>query len=522
MSHNPLSDFARRIRGQAAAHPEQYMQVALDTNVGTLESRAQSRHEDARGAAEGRNAMAQTRDLVSEFIAATATKLGIPGVAVGVWADGREMYVCHGVTSLENPLPVDQNTLYLLASITKTYTATTLMRLVADGRVELEAPVRRYVPELVLADERAAAEITVLQLLNHTAGLDWRLIYDSGEGDDALARLVARLAALPLVAPPGTRASYSQAGYDLAGRIIEKATGLTYEHAVASLILAPLGLSTSFFSRDEVMTRRFVVGHTLSSADGTLSIARMWRYARGDNPGGGLVSSVAEQLRWARFHLGDGRADSGEQVLPTELLRRMQQPTVALQSSSLGDAIGIGWFLRDVDGVRTVGHDGSANGQFAQLLMVPERNFAVVSLANADPNGIPFNQAVVRWALQTYVGVADRDREPLPYDAGRASELVGTYANDAMTFTIRTDGARLTLEVRIKPALRAASDKELPPDPPPFEFGLLPGPSDKDEYVVTSGAYKGQRGFFTHDALGAVVGLDLAGRVAQRVPTGSE
>ena len=91
----------------------------------------------------------------------------------------------------------------------------------------------------------------------------------------------------------------------------------------------------------------------------------------------------------------------------------MKEPTAALRGSNLGDAIGIGWFLRDVDGVRTVGHGGSANGQFAELLIVPERDFAVVSLSNAGPDGIPFNQAVVRWALETYLGVIDRDPEPL-------------------------------------------------------------------------------------------------------------
>jgi hypothetical protein len=130
---------------------------------------------------------------------------------------------------------------------------------------------------------------------------------------------------------------------------------------------------------------------------------------------------VSDQLRWARFHLGDGRAESGVCVLPAEMLHQMKQPTVALRGSTLGDAFGICWFLRDVDGVRTVGHGGSANGQFAELLTVPERNFAVVSLSNAGPNGIRFNQAVLRWALQTYLGVVDRDPEPLPYDPARAS-----------------------------------------------------------------------------------------------------
>jgi CubicO group peptidase (beta-lactamase class C family) len=422
------------------------------------------------------------------------------------------------VTSLDNPLPVDPDTLFVLGSVTKTFTATALLRLVADGRVELEAPVRRYVPELRLQDEQVAAQVTVLQLLNHTAGLDWGMTVDTGEGDDALAAYVARMAGLRLIGPPGGRASYSQAGYNLAGRMIEKVTGLTFERAVAVLVLEPLGLSHSFFARDDVMTRRFSVGHNRDQ-DGTLQVARLWRRWRGENPGGGLVSSAADQLGWARFHLGDGRAPSGERVLPAEVLHRMQQPTVALRASTLGDAIGIGWFLREIGGVRTVGHGGSANGQFAELLLVPERDFAVVALANAGPDGTTGNQTIVRWALQTWLGVTEREPEPLPYDPARARELVGTYELDAMTATIGTDGTRLRLEVRIKPEIRAAADKELPPDIEPSDVGLLPGHGD--EYVITSGALKGQRGFFTRDRSGAVVGIDLAGRLARRVATPS-
>ena len=197
------------------------------------------------------------------------------------------------------------------------------------------------------------------------------------------------------------------------------------------------------------MTRRFAVGHNLGE-DGTLSIARLWSVGAGDNPGGGLASSVADQIRRARFHLGDGRAESGIRVLPAEVLHRMKEPTVELRGSTLGDAFGICWFLRDVDGVRTVGHGGSANGQFAELLTVPEQDFAVVALSNAGPDGIPFNQAVVRWALETYLGVTDRDPEPLPYDEARAREVIGNYENDAMTLNIGTDGAGLSLESGIK------------------------------------------------------------------------
>lgn len=453
-----------------------------------------------------------------DVVETLSKQFNIPGVAVGVWADGNEAYASHGVTSVDNPLPVDQDTLFLVASVTKTLTATTLMRLVAEGKVELNAPVRRYVPEFRLKDQQAAQTITVLNLLNHTSGLDWRVNADTGEGDDALERSVAKMAEMALIAPPGTRTSYSQAGYDLLGCLIEKVTGQTFEQAVASLVLDPLGLSHSFFARDDIMIRRFVAGHN-PGQDGTLSIARPWRHARGENPGGGLATSVADLLRFARFHLGDGRAASGTRVLPTQVLQQMQEPTAKLQASNLGDAIGIGWFLRDVDGVRTVGHAGSANGQFAELLLVPERNFAVVSLSNASPGGIPFNQAVLSWALEHSLGLVDRDPEPIPFDAARAKEIAGTYANAMMTCTVDTVGATLRLDLRIKPEIRAAAEKAPPPDPEPADFGLLPGSSD--EYIITSGEFKGQRDFFTRDTSGAIVGVDLAGRSFSRVPTTS-
>jgi CubicO group peptidase (beta-lactamase class C family) len=362
-------------------------------------------------------------DALWDFVADTAAQVGMPGAAVGVWLDGVEAYACHGVTSLENPLPVTRDTLFLLGSVTKTYTATALMCLVADGQVELAAPVRNYLPELRLADAQAAADMSVLNLLNHTSGLDWGLIADTGEGDDALARYVSRLADLPQIAPPGTRASYSQAGFNMAGRILEKITGLSYEEAIASLLFEPLGLAHSYFARDDIMSRRFSVGHNLGQ-DGRMHVVRLWRRSRGDNPGAGIASSAADQLRWAAFQLGDGHVDGSGRVLPGEVLAHMREPTVALRGSSLGHAIGLGWFLRDTDGVRTVGHGGAANGQFAELVMVPEHNFAVVSLANAGPDGLAFNQAVVRWVLETYLGVVDGGPERSGSDESRIREII--------------------------------------------------------------------------------------------------
>jgi hypothetical protein len=264
------------------------------------------------------------------------------------------------------------------------------------------------------------------------------------------------------------------------------------------------------------MSRRFSCGHERAE-DGSLYVTRKWRMGRGDSPGGGLASSTSDLLRWASFHLGDGRAESGERILSAELLHQMRQPTAMLRGSNMGHAVGICWFLRDIDGVPAFGHGGSSVGQFAELLIVPDRSFAVVSLSNAGPDGIPCNLTIVRWALQHYAGLIDRDPEPIPYDETRAREIVGLYENDVMDLTIDDkNGTGLRLEVLLKPEIRAADEKgEMPQDHEPFDFGLLPG--DGDEYIIVSGAFKGQRGFFSRDESGAVSGIDLAGRLFGRV-----
>ncbi len=124
---------------------------------------------------------------------------------------------------------------------------------------------------------------------------------------------------------------------------------------------------------------------------------------------------------------------------------------------------------------------------------------------------------MARFALKHYLGVVERDPGPLPYNDARAREIAGSYENDAMTLIIATDRKQLTIAAGIKPEIRAAADSELPPDLPPAELGLLPG--DTDHYIVTHGGLKGQRGFFTSDGRGAIVGADLAGRLFNRVPT---
>jgi CubicO group peptidase (beta-lactamase class C family) len=458
------------------------------------------------------------RDKVSE----AAAGLEVPGAAVGVYRDGKEHYAYYGVTSIENPLPVDDVTLFQFGSTGKTFTATAVMRLVEQGKVDLGAPVRTYVPELKLKDEDVAQRVTVLQLLNHTAGWSGDLFEDLGDGDDVLDKYVAKMAELEQVSPLGASVSYNNASLSVAGLIIARVTGQVYEKAMKELLFEPLGLEHTFFFMNEIMTRRFAVGHNQDPA-GHITVARPWALPRANYPAGGISATAGDQVAWARFHLTGGLADDGTRLLSEELVRRMQQPTVESPGSAIGDAIGISWLLRDVDGVRLVGHGGTTNGQLSSFVMVPDRDFAVTVLTNCAPNGSQLHHELERWALEEYVGVIDKDPEPVEMSVAELTPYTGRFETIAATCDISFDGSGLLVKVQPKPEmvkiLREAGE-ENPEEQPPIPLGLLPG--DGDRYIVTGGPAKGMKGYFVRGGDGSVEAVHMGGRIATRTGATTE
>ncbi len=442
-------------------------------------------------------------------------ELEVPGASVGVLIDGVEHYAYAGVTSVENPLPVDEMTLFQFGSTGKTYTATAIMRLVEQGKVDLDAPVRTYVPELRLKDEDVASRVTVLQLLNHTAGWDGDLMTDTGTGDDALEKYVALMADIEQVTPLGTTVSYNNASLSLAGRVIEHVTGTTYEQAIGDLLLDPLGMSSTLFFPGDVMTRRFAVGHNKSDELG-IKIARPWAMARGNAPAGGMSANAKDQLTWARFHLGDGTAVDGTQVLSAAALTQMQQPTVDMAGSALGDAVGISWLLSEIAGEKVVGHGGTTNGQHSDFTLVPGRGFGVISMTNCGPNGPALNHAIVKWAMDHYLGLVAVELEAVRRPDAELAPYTGRFETIAAIIDMTVDDGRLSAAITMKEAMANAlreSGEEVP-EQPPIVLGILAGAPDR--YMVDEGPAKGMKGYFTRAADGSVDGVHLGGRLATR------
>jgi len=437
----------------------------------------------------------------------------VPGAAVGLYANGDEDYAFHGVTSFENPLEVTPDTLFQIGSTTKVFTGTLMMILAEKGLVSLDAPVRQYLPEFKVKDESVAAKVTVLQLLNHSAGWTGDIHENTGDGDDALEKFAALMVNADQQSPLGTVASYNNAAVNVAGRLIEKVTGKTYEAAVQEFIFEPLGMQDSYFFPADVMSRRFVVGHR--QKDEKTVITRPWNLPRSVAPAGGIVATAADQVKFARFHLSDGKAADGTQVLSAEAARKMREDTFPLKGGALGDFVGVSWLMRDIEGTRLVGHGGSTNGQQSAFQMVPQSDFAYTILTNAD-EGAQLHRELGKWILQEYLGIVEAEPEPLDLSAEELAAYAGQYGSAIATLDITVEGDHLEIKVKYtEEGLRQARMVlgAEPPEQAPIPIKILP----QDMFVVTGGDAKGLTGPIIRGDNDAIVAMNFGGRLAQKL-----
>jgi CubicO group peptidase (beta-lactamase class C family) len=434
----------------------------------------------------------------------------VPGVALGVIDGGAEHVAGFGVTSVEQPLPVDGDTPFPIASITKTVVATAVMRLVERRQLELDQRVRHYLPELRLGDAGSADRLTVLHLLTHTGGFqgdirDGAYGVRCGSGDDALARFVPMLAHLPQHAPPGEVWAYNNAGFSLAGRVIEVVTGQTFERAIRELVLEPLGMQRSDFSTAEPseangqgVGRGTAIGHTVK--DGRAEVVRGWVLPRVLAPAGGLVCPARDLLRYARFHLGDGSVTGGERVLSPESMALMRTPRVggALHNGclvSFADEVGLSWFSRATARGRLLVHGGWTSLSL-RLSLVPAQRFGIFVLTNADM-GAQLHAEVTKQALRDYLEIDGLDAVPLPVPPDETAAYAGTYrfnGPDDEDVEVRVNGDGLNVS----------------------EWGAAAFYAP-DHIVALEGLWRQERGQFLRGPDGQITYLRMGGGLGRRI-----
>jgi CubicO group peptidase (beta-lactamase class C family) len=446
---------------------------------------------------------------VCEALVEHMRRLHVPGVAIGI-ADGEAEHTAgFGVTSIEHPLAVDADTLFQIGSTTKTVTGTIAMRLAEQGKLDLDAPVRTYLPELRLADEQVAATVTLRHLFNHTGGWVGDYFEDTGNGDDALARIVTQLVDLPQLTPLGAVWSYNNAGFYLAGRVLEIVSGKPYEVLARELVLDPLGMHMSFFFAADAISHRVAIGHDnhFEAGQPPVTVARPWALARAAHAAGGICSTVRDQLRYARFHMGDGAATDGTRLLTPESLAEMQAPRVPAAD---GQFFGVTWFLNEIEGVKIVRHGGATNGQLSAFLMAPARRFAITVLTNADRGG-ELNQIVVKLALREFLGIAEQDPAPLEAAAEQLAPLAGRYESLMSICDLELRDGTLVLQMTPKGGF-PTKDSPASPAPPPTRLALC----GDDRVVALDEPFKDARGEFLRNPDGSIAWLRIGGRVHAR------
>ena len=460
-------------------------------------------------------AAAQSPDKFDALVAFAEAKMKehrVPGVAIGIVDNGAIKTRGLGVTNVEDPLPVTEHTVFPIASISKTFAATAMMRLVEQGKIDLQAPVRKYLPDFKVRDAQVSHDVTVWNLLTHSPGWEGQ-VSGPERGDDTLRNFVATVMPdLMQVAPPAAAWSYNNAGYSVAGRVIEAVHGTSINRALRDLVFTPLGLAHAGTTAGDFIVNRFASGHVNRAGETATALIRPYVHATSVTSGGVGVC-IADMMTYAKFHLGDGTTSKGEPILSRASLDLMKTPQLEKQSTD--DAIGLGWHIRRVGGVRVEGQGGTAGGHILVLSIVPERGFAISILTNVQ-NGWRLIQEVEREALRSYHGIVYAKNqaiahrglvETLPNVEPLATQpdftpYVGRYQRPMNAVEVRVEGG--TLLVQEQPN----NGEARPPMPIAF-FG-------RDRAVVTDGNDRGQSIEFIRDASGAVTWIRVVGRVAVR------
>jgi CubicO group peptidase (beta-lactamase class C family) len=467
---------------------------------------------------------------LDEKVQSAMQEYGIPGVALGLLHQGTDYIRGYGVTNVDSPQQVDGDTLFRIGSTTKTFTGTAVMRLAEQGKLDLDATVQTYLPDFATADSSVAPRVTLRQLLNHSPGWLGEYYEDTGSGDDALARYVAGIERLPQLTPLGEVFAYNNAAIALAGRLIEVVTGSTYEEAVRELVLDPLGMNHSRFFSDEIVGFEVAASHNIADDGEPVVDTSLWAMPRSLHPTGGLISSVRDQLRYASFHLGDGRAPDGTRLLTNESLVAMRSdPGPGGTLSVELDGMGVTWMLRpSAEGVRIVQHGGDWQGQHSGFVMVPERGFALTVLTNSD-GGPKLLAHLFRddWALRRFAGVSNLPAEPRTLTQAELAPYEGRYTDQsiessgAVTETqteLKADNGQLHMTQRegVEAAVPGdPSDTAESEDKPAIELRLA---FYRDDYVLVydeSGKPTFSRANFLRDADGGVAWVRFGGRLSR-------
>jgi len=370
------------------------------------------------------------QEVVDDLAEAFAREYGLAGLGVGVVRDGELVHtVGIGHASIAEQRPVTSGSVFRLGSISKTFTGIAIMQLVAGGRVDLDGPVNEYLRHYRVETPPVAPPVTVRHLLTHTSGIGelrrssdvLRPFIGMGVAPDRPMPTFGEYYAPILRAgvPAGRKWAYANHGFATLGAVVEDVTRERFVDYMRREILDPLGMTGSDFVRNERVAERLCEGY--ARRRGRNKPVRYLDII--PSPAGSLFSSVDDMARYMSV-----LCDGGGKVLDTELLDEMMSPQFRIDSRL--PAMGLAFFLSDVDGHRVVGHDGGVTGFVSYLRVAPDDGVGVVAFTNSTNMKVAlaidrFGDELLRAALAAPSAASVRPQ--VEESPGVWPELCGTY-----------------------------------------------------------------------------------------------
>ena len=391
-----------------------------------------------------------TTDSLANRLAASIQKHKVPGASAAVFRARQWEVAAAGVTNVTTGVDVTAETVMHIGSITKVLNATLVMQLVDEGRIDLAAPLKRYVPDFQVADRDATEQITVEMLLNHTCGIDGEYFPDAGPDAERIEDVIPRIARQGQIHAPGAELSYCNSGAVLAGYLVQRLLGKSWYTLIEERIFKPLELQHSVVQPADALFHRATAGHFLNK-DGT-NIRTSFAFLNPSfAPAGTTAMLSAEDLAtFALAHMNDGVATNGHRLVSAASARRMRRQTAAWRGIG-GTGFGLGWTTMD-KGI--VGHDGSGPGIVSWLFADPAAKTIAAVLTNAahgvsvvDDITAPLYESAGAKpfqadALELEKQATDTRVDPRPY--------VGQYESVVLVFRVIPHEEGIALRVRLK------------------------------------------------------------------------
>lgn len=358
-----------------------------------------------------------TSDEIDQLVERTMKTFQVPGMAVAVVRDGKVQHSKgYGVSSLNAGKKVDENTLFGIASNSKAFTVATLAILVDAKKLSWNDKVTKYIPEFRMYNPYVTEDFTIRDLLTHRSGLglgagDLMIWPDSS--DFRMSDIIYNLRFLKQTSPFRTKFDYDNLLFMVAGEVVTRVAGMSWEQFVEEQIMNPLAMNRSAASYARLKDKTNVIdGHAV--ADKKLQVIARHDLKPGQCAAGGIYSSISDMSKWMIAQMNNGKYGDHleKQLFSTATQKEMWSPQTNLpvktdKYNSHFSAYGLGWFLTDIKGTKQVSHTGGMEGMVTQVTLFPEMNLGIVVLTNQE-SGAAFS-SVTNTIKDSYLGLEPED-----------------------------------------------------------------------------------------------------------------